>query len=110
MATFITLTYHGGQKMRVNADTISVYTADGNGSCLKTTAPDADGYDPFLCVTETPEQIDALLGVTADPARDAIPDMIDALKMAREYMSDWTGGKPCLDAIDAALAKSGASS
>lgn len=33
-----------------------------------------------LYVTETPEQIDALLGVTADPLRDAAPDLLAALE------------------------------
>ncbi|QCG93911.1 hypothetical protein E6C67_08145 [Azospirillum sp. TSA2s] len=98
MATFITLTSRtSGTKLRINADHLTSYFV---GAVSGTDLVFEGGHD--FAVTETPEQIDALLGVT-ESAAVAMPKMVAALEMAREYLSDWTGGKPCLDAIDAAL-------
>lgn len=104
---FITLTGMNGSPIRVAAAHVIHYGTGINGgkpnTYVDTTSANIDGSD--LWVTETPEQIDALLGVTADRVLAAVPKMIAAMEMAREYMSDWTGGKPCLDAIDDALSQ-----
>jgi hypothetical protein len=36
---------------------------------------------------------------------DAAPDMLEALKMAREWLAGWASAEPQLLAIDAALSK-----
>ena len=68
MADFITLTSRDtGKRQRINADHIVRIIDMGTYALIVTSETDCpDG----MAVDETPEQIDALLGVTADPVRE----------------------------------------
>ena len=81
MATFITLTDCVGTCFKLRVDSIEAYRAAD--------ASDREKFPNANCtimlrscatfVTETPEQIDALLGVAADP----VPALIEALQTVR---------------------------
>ncbi|WP_395454678.1 hypothetical protein ACHMW5_13440 [Azospirillum melinis] len=74
MAKFISLTY-SGRSFRYNAAHIVSYWAHPEGgSCVSTT--NADANSDADRVSETPEQIDAMLGVTENPAVAALDDLI----------------------------------
>ncbi|CAO3358679.1 hypothetical protein [Azospirillum palustre] len=80
MADFITLTGKNGFKPRVNVDHI---TSCAWNEEKQITAVDLS--DGTYSVTETPEQIDALLGVTDKPVID---ELASAVKLVRSIIKD----------------------
>lgn len=67
MATFITLTSAGNDlRVRFAVAHIVRYEPSSDGSDIITTEPLENGQLGAYSVTETPEQIDAMLGVTED--------------------------------------------
>lgn len=71
---FIALT-EDGLKTRVNAEHISRYWPSSGGAKVE-----ASGLVTWYA--EPPEQIDAMLGVAADPVRSAAPDLLKACQIA----------------------------
>lgn len=88
MATFITLTLTSGHSIRVNSELMTSYSADvasfseQRGSYVRMYEPYTDPAKYDFFVTETPEQIDKMLGVT-DNAK-----MVAALVHCRELLID----------------------
>ncbi|AWJ88900.1 hypothetical protein Sp245p_03400 [Azospirillum baldaniorum] len=79
---FITLTDVSGQPELVNADHITKVFARGDGGSRVVFLNDvaAETY------REDPAQIAALLGVTADPVRDAAPELLSELRDLVEWL------------------------
>lgn len=70
-----------GNDTRVNVSAITRYFESGTGGSFVYLADTrVEGNSPDIYATETPEQIDALLGVTGDSIRDAAPDLLAALE------------------------------
>lgn len=73
MATFITLTGHNGKQLRIRSASIDAFERLNDKTAVYI------GGETYH-VTETPEQIDKMLGVTADPVRDAAPALLNELR------------------------------
>lgn len=78
MADFITLTGHDGTRIRFCIANIATYQAGHHGGIVTTTAGVFNDFPHMTDVRETPEQIDAMLGVTSDPAAETVAAALDA--------------------------------
>ncbi|OYD82528.1 hypothetical protein [Azospirillum brasilense] len=99
---FINLTGANGKPLRVRAERIDAFER-----LISETAVYI-GSETYK-VTETPEQIDALLGVTAEPVRDAAPELLDVLGMVAVRLRAMGGMTQreqieTADLVDAAIA------
>ena len=99
---FITLTSANGKPARVRADRIDAFER------LITETAVYNGSETYR-VTEAPEQIDALLGVTATPVRDAAPELLAVLGMVAVRLRAMDGMSQreqieTADLVDAAIA------
>ncbi|MBP2290756.1 hypothetical protein [Azospirillum rugosum] len=82
------------QTRRFAVHDISAYGLDREGRCVVSTTNGSD-----FGVTETPAQIDALLGVTPDPLRDAAPEMLEALQGLVGVLTTDGGLEPCANSM-----------
>lgn len=98
MATFITLTLTSGHSIRVNSELMTSYSADVAsfseqcGSYVRMYEPYTDPAKYDFFVTETPEQIDKMLGVTERPAetyRKALEQIAEPLDFATCIGDPW---------------------
>ena len=85
---FITLTTPLGHKRRFNAAMIVTYAPCRSGTEITSIDPTPPDTDPSWTVAETPEQIDALLGVTGGDIAAAVMEAMDASSIAIEDKGD----------------------
>jgi hypothetical protein len=95
---FITLTdAEDGTRRRINASAIAQYLQNGRHTLVLSESGS-------FSASEKPEQIDALLGVTPVPLRDAAPDLLAALAGLIAAHDGLHGASSINDAEDAARA------